>query len=96
LQDAIFKQMFEFDIPQQSVGTALTEFAEQADLALVFPDEVVRGMSGNALIGRYTLQGVDILLAGTGLTPTISNEVLLSIQANERKTTNVNNSGGEI
>ena len=70
--------MFEFDIPQQSVGTALTEFAEQADLTLVFPDEVVRGKSGNALIGRYTLQeGVDILLAGTGLTPTISNEVLL-------------------
>ena len=64
-QDAIFEQMFEFDIPQQLVGTALTEFAEQADLTLVFPDEVVRGKSGNALIGRYTLQeGVDILTCG--------------------------------
>ncbi len=47
-QDAIFEQMFEFDIPQQSVGTALIEFAEQADLTLVFPEKVVREKSGNA------------------------------------------------
>ena len=78
---------FDFDIPQQAVHTALTEFAEQADLTLVFPDDLVREKSANALIGRYTLQeGVDILLAGTGLTPTFSNHVVLSISADEQPT----------
>lgn len=82
------EQRFEFDIPAQAAHTALTEFAEQADLTLVFPDDVVRRKSANALIGRYTLQeGVDILLAGTGLTPMFSSELVLSISADEQPTT---------
>ena len=79
------EQRFEFDIPAQAAHTALTEFAEQADLTLVFPDDVVRRKSANALIGKYTLQeGVDILLAGTGLTAAFSNELVLSILADEQ------------
>ena len=79
------EQRFEFDIPAQAAHTALTEFAEQADLTLVFPDDVVRRKSANALIGKYTLQeGVDILLAGTGLNPAFSNELVLSISADEQ------------
>ncbi|MDE0453428.1 MAG: TonB-dependent receptor [Gammaproteobacteria bacterium] len=85
------EQTFEFDIPAQAAHTALTEFAEQADLTLVFPDDVVRRKSANALIGRHTLQeGVDILLAGTGLTPVFSNEMVLSISADEQPTTKGN------
>ena len=85
-QQAI-EQEFDFDIPQQAVHTALTEFAEQADLTLVFPDEVVRKKSANALIGKYTLQeGVDILLAGTGLTPRFSDHIVLSISADQQLT----------
>ena len=81
------ERKFDFDIPPQVAHTALTEFAEQADLTLVFPDEVVREKSANALVGRYTLQeGVDILLAGTGLTPVFSNDVVLSVSAQERLT----------
>ena len=80
-------QEFAFDIPQQAVDTALTEFAEQADLTLVFPDEVVRKKSANALIGKYTLQeGIDILLAGTGLTPRFSDHIVLSISAGQQLT----------
>ena len=73
------EQEFEFDIPAQPAHSALTEFAEQADLTLVFPDDVVHRKTANALIGQYTLQeGVDILLAGTGLTPIFSNELVLA------------------
>lgn len=69
-----------FDIPQQRADLALTEFAEQADLTLIFPSEVAREESANALIGAYTLQeGADILLRGTGLNPEFSNAVVLSI-----------------
>lgn len=67
--------------------TALTEFAEQADLTLVFPDEVVRKKSANALIGKYTLQeGIDILLSGTGLAPRFNDHIVLSISADEQLT----------
>lgn len=71
---------YEFDIKAQAADLALTEFAEQADLTLVFPDELVREKKANELIGTYTLQqGAKTLLAGTGLTPEFSNEIVLSI-----------------
>ena len=86
VQQAI-EQKLDFDIPQQAVHTALTEFAEQADLTLVFPDDVVRKKSANALKGKYTLQeGIDILLAGTGLTPMFSDHIVLSISADQQLT----------
>ena len=84
-EQAMIEQEFEFDIPQQAVDAALTEFAEQADLTLVFPDDLVRDKTANALIGKYTLQeGADVLLAGTGLTPKFSNKIVLSISADEQ------------
>ncbi len=74
---------FDFNVPRQPVHSALVEFAEQADLTLVFPDDVVRDKSANALTGRHTLQqGVGILLAGTGLTPMFSDATVLIISAN--------------
>ena len=77
-------QTFEFNIPQQSADLALTEFAEQADLTVAFPGELVRDKAANELIGNYTLQaGVDILLAGTGLIPTFSSAIVLSISIEE-------------
>ena len=76
---------FEFNVPRQPVRSALMEFAEQADLTLVFPDDVVRDKSANALTGRHTLQqGADILLAGTGLTPMFSDATVLSISAHRQ------------
>lgn len=82
--DGEAKQTFEFNIPQQSADLALTEFAEQADLTVAFPGELVRDRVANDLVGDYTLQeGVDILLAGTGLTPTFSSAIVLSISIEE-------------
>ena len=75
---------FEFHIDAQAADLALTEFAEQADLTLVFPDELVREKNANALIGTYTLEeGAKILLSGTGLNPTFSNRVVMSIAIDE-------------
>ncbi len=80
-------ERFDFDIPRQAVSAALTEFAEQADLTLVFPAELVRGRSANELVGTYTLQeGIDRLLEGTGLVPAFSNAIVLSIAADEPST----------
>ena len=67
-------------ISQQPVNTALVEFAEQADLTLVFPDELVQGKSANEVIGRFTREkGVAVLLTGTGLTPKLSKNIVLRI-----------------
>lgn len=71
-----------FDIPQQRADLALTQFAEQADLTMVFPDELVRGKTANRLVGGYLIEdAVDILLQGTGLTPTFQQKLVLSIAA---------------
>ena len=71
----------DFNIPQQRADLALTEFAEQADLTLAVPRDLLLGKEANALIGSYTLQeGVDVLLAGTGLIPEFSNQIVLSIK----------------
>ena len=73
---------FDFDIPRQRAALALTVFAEQANLTLIVPHELLEGKVSNELIGRYSLQeGIDILLDGTGLEPVISNHVVLSITA---------------
>ena len=82
--DGIGSQTYTFDIPSQSADSALTEFAEQADLTLVFPDDLVRDRTANALIGEYSLEeGAAILLEGTGLIPSFSNPIVLNITIDE-------------
>ena len=73
-------EKIDFDIPPQRADLALTRFAEQADLTLVFPFDNVRERTANRLVGRYTLEeAIDVLLAGTGLIPTLKNRVVLDI-----------------
>lgn len=82
--DSVDNQVITFDIPSQSADSALTEFAEQADLTLVFPDEMVRDRTTNALIGEHSLEdGAAILLEGTGLIPSFSNPIVLNITIDE-------------
>lgn len=85
--DGVDSRTYTFDIPSQSADSALTEFAEQADLTLVFPDELVRGRTANALVGEYSLEdGAAILLEGTGLIPSFSNSIVLNITIDETST----------
>ena len=60
------QELVYFDIPQQRADVSLTQFAEQANLTLIFPYDNVRRKTANRLEGHYTVQAaVNILLAGT-------------------------------
>jgi iron complex outermembrane receptor protein len=57
-----------------------TEFAEQADLTLIFSSDLVREQTENALVGRNVLEeSIQILLKDTGLTPKLSKRSILNI-----------------
>jgi iron complex outermembrane receptor protein len=59
---------FDFDIPQQPANTALTSFAQQAGISVLFQFDTVSGLTANRLIGKHTVaDGVKILLEGLGL-----------------------------
>ncbi|HEY0340872.1 MAG TPA: TonB-dependent receptor plug domain-containing protein, partial [Steroidobacteraceae bacterium] len=51
---------------------ALTEFARQAHLVVLFPYEEVSHFTANRLVGKYSIRdGLDILLKDTGLTAAV-------------------------
>lgn len=78
---AVTSDNITFNIPQQRVDTALTQFAEQANLTLVFPFERVKEKTANRLVGDYPIaQAAQLLLENTGLTPTFSNQLVLNIE----------------
>jgi iron complex outermembrane recepter protein len=57
-----------YDIPAQTLATALKEFAAAADLQLMFSPEVVAGRMAQPVRGEYTIQQVlNLLLDDTGL-----------------------------
>jgi iron complex outermembrane receptor protein len=59
---------FDFDIPQQPANTALTSFAQQAGVSVLFQFDAVSGLTANRLVGTHTVEdGVRILLEGLGL-----------------------------
>lgn len=63
--DAIGKQ---FDVPAQPAGSALNEFARQADITLIFSYDLVADDRTHAMKGRYTVNnGLAALLEGTRL-----------------------------
>jgi iron complex outermembrane recepter protein len=63
-------QAVELDIPAQPLDSALTDFAEQAGIRLLYDASLTRGMSGgSALKGDYSVSdGLQRLLQGSGLT----------------------------
>jgi iron complex outermembrane recepter protein len=77
---AVTDDTIPFNIPQQRADTALTLFAEQANLTLVFPFDKVREKTANRLVGDYPVHtAVKLLLDNTGLTPTFSDQLVLNI-----------------
>lgn len=72
-----------FDIPAQDLNAALLTFADRAGLQLVYDVGIVRGLRNAALQGRFTArQGLDRLLAGTGLTFRFSGGDTVTLQQN--------------
>ena len=61
-------QEIQFDIPQQRADPALTEFALQADISVIFRQDVVRKYEANPLVGKYSVsRGAEELLRDSGL-----------------------------
>ncbi len=57
-----------FDIPRQRADIALTRFAQQAGIPVLFPYDTVSKRTANPLSGEYPISdGLKILLDGTGL-----------------------------
>lgn len=72
-----------FNIPQQRADLSLTQFAEQADLTLIFSLDKVSATTANKLTGNYSIeQAIELLLEGTELVATLSGQGLLSINNN--------------
>ncbi|WP_275547232.1 MULTISPECIES: TonB-dependent receptor [unclassified Pseudomonas] len=63
-------QAVELDIPAQPLDSALTDFAEQAGVRLLYDASLTRGVGGSsALKGDYSVSdGLQQLLQGSGLT----------------------------
>ncbi|MEO0998533.1 MAG: TonB-dependent receptor plug domain-containing protein, partial [Pseudomonadota bacterium] len=83
----------QFDIPRQRADLALTRFAEQADLTLIFPFDEAREKTANRLLGEFTPQrAIALLLAGTGLAPSFSRSGSLRVAADDAS----ESGGGEM
>ena len=71
----------DFHIPQLRADKALTMFAEQADLTLIFSFEIAKERQANETIGSFTIaDAAEKLLDGTDLHPVFRNEGGLSIE----------------
>lgn len=66
LRDA--DEEFYFNVPRLSADKALTRFARQADLTLLFPYQEVKKVKTRSLHGRFTIRdGLQQMLRGTGI-----------------------------
>jgi len=80
VQCAELNNSYSFNIPQQRADLSLTQFAEQADLTLIFSLDKVSATTANKLTGNYSIeQAINLLLEGTELVAILSEEGLLSI-----------------
>ncbi len=71
---------FFFDIPRQRADLALTAFAEQADITLIFPFDEAKEKTANRLLGTYSRsRAISLLLAGTGLQATFGDDDRLTV-----------------
>jgi len=62
------EEEYYFSVPRLSADKALTRFARQADLSLLFPFQAVKKVKTRPLHGRYTVEdGLTQMLRGTGI-----------------------------
>lgn len=82
-----------FDVPSQPAASALNAFAEQADITLVFSQDLVTGITTRPLEGTYaTIDGLRAMLEGTGLVIQRINDTTLSIVGSSRAGANAQTS----
>lgn len=77
-------KIIQFNIPQQRADLSLTEFAEQADITLLFPFNDAMEITTNKLVGRYSIeQAARLLVANTNLSVKIDEKGLLTITTHQ-------------
>ena len=82
VQAGDFSTPVSVDIPAQSLAAALTELANQADLQILFPQELVAGVQAPALVGRYSpTEALERLLAYANLAYVIRGRDTVIIRA---------------
>ncbi|MFZ2170322.1 MAG: STN domain-containing protein [Methylococcaceae bacterium] len=61
-----------FNIPAQSLQSALNQFSEDADIQMSYPAQLSKGIKTNGISGDYTREeAIKQLLAGSGLASSI-------------------------
>ncbi|WP_341203792.1 TonB-dependent receptor [uncultured Sphingomonas sp.] len=71
-----------FQIPAQSVQSAMTQFAQQAGVQVLFPYDHVQGVRTKAIKGRMTAaDAITRMIVGTGLKVVRSNDGVIALAA---------------
>ena len=82
--------VLEFNIPAQSLNSALLDFAERAGLELVYDFALVEGRRNPPLNGAYTAsEGLDRLLADSGINYEFNSANSVSLDTTEKEETEV-------
>jgi outer membrane receptor protein involved in Fe transport len=72
-----------FHISEQQAGAAMLEFAQQAEVSILFPHGMFTDVKANRLEGKYELkEALEILLAGTDIAASVvaeGRQVLVSV-----------------
>ncbi len=69
-----------FDIPAQSLASALNTFAETSGLQVSYPAELAQGRSSSSVTGMQTPEAaLGLLLGGTGLTHRFTDAVTITL-----------------
>lgn len=69
-----------FDIPAQSLASALNAFAETSGLQVSYPAELAQGRSSSSVTGMQTPEAaLGLLLGGTGLTHRFTDAVTITL-----------------
>lgn len=69
-----------FDIPPQSLESALLSFSAQAGVQLVVANETIKGMKTPGIQGEYSANNaLELLLKGSGLTYRVTDEKTIAI-----------------
>ena len=82
LSTAAADELYQLDIEEQALGSALKSFAEQSGLQVVYYAALAEGKSAPALRGEYTaIDALDQLLTGSDLTYSTVDERTYTIAA---------------
>jgi outer membrane receptor protein involved in Fe transport len=74
-------QTYQFDIPAESLGQALTDFSKASSQQIAFSEDATAGKRAGSLHGRYTVdQALRVLLKGTGLSAEVNASGVLMVQ----------------